>query len=236
MREIGGHLIPETIDELSHPSRTALLIIDIQNDFCTEGGALHRNGYDVSYYGNMIQRTRRLLDAARAAGTLCVFVQNTTLPGWRSDSAAWVRFRVRTSRDPSVPALQCTIAGTWGHQIVDGLAPRPDEIVVPKFRSSAFVGTPLDLLLRSNRKETILLTGCTTEGCVESTARDGMFLDYEAVVVRDCVESDTREQHEASLTLMKNRFELVSSEDVMRAWSQVTHPASEEAEPASTKT
>ena len=76
-----------------------------------------------------------------------------------------------------------------------------------------------ELPLPSTSIDTIVVTGCTTEGCVESTARDGMFLDYYVVVVPDCVESDTREQHEASMTLMKNRFDLVPSTDIIPVWT-----------------
>jgi nicotinamidase-related amidase len=166
----------------------------------------------------MIPRTARLLAAARRAGALRVFIQNTTLRGHMSDSPAQVRFRVRLSRDPTQPSLQYTEDGSWGQEFVPELAPREGELIVKKFRSSGFVGTPLDLLLRSNGIETIVICGCTTEGCVESTARDGMFMDYYVVVVPDCVESDTREQHEASLTLMSARFDIISSPEVLQVW------------------
>jgi nicotinamidase-related amidase len=114
--------------------------------------------------------------------------------------------------------LQYTEDGSWGQEFVAELSPGEGELVIKKFRSSGFVGTPLDLLLRSNGIETIVICGCTTEGCVESTARDGMFLDYYVVVVPDCVESDTREQHEASLTLMRARFDMLPSPEIRQVW------------------
>jgi nicotinamidase-related amidase len=218
MRFVDGRWIYDALDELVEPSHTALLLIDIQNDFCTPGGTFDQGGYDVAFYDPMIGRTRRLLDAARHAGVLPIFIQNTTLKNHMSDSPAQVRFRVRLSRDDE-PSLQYTEDGTWGHQFVDALAPTTDEITIKKFRSSAFVATPLDLLLRSNGIDTVCISGCTTEGCVESTARDGMFLDYYVVVVPDCVESDTREQHDASMTLMKNRFDIVASTSIIGAWA-----------------
>jgi nicotinamidase-related amidase len=217
MREVDGRLFYDTTEELVDPGHTALVLIDIQNDFCSQGGTFDRSGYDVSLYSTMIPRTGRLLAAARRAGALCVFIQNTTLRGHMSDSPAQVRFRVRLSRDDQ-PALQYTEDGSWGQEFVPELTPGQGELVVKKFRSSGFVGTPLDLLLRSNRIETIVICGCTTEGCVESTARDGMFMDYYVVVVPDCVESDTREQHDASLTLMRARFDMISSEEIAKVW------------------
>ncbi len=226
MKNVDGRDIYESVDELVDPRHSALLIIDIQNDFCATGGAFHSAGYDTSLYPSMITRTRTLLDAARDVGVMRIFVQNTILPGFVSDSPAQIRFRMRLSQDARVPSVRYTVDDTWGHQFVEELAPLESEIVIQKFRSSAFAGTPLDLLLRSNGIETLVITGATTEGCVESTARDGMFADYYVVVVRDCVESDKREQHEASLTLMKNRFDLVDSPDIIRSWSRFT-PMSE---------
>jgi nicotinamidase-related amidase len=217
MREVDGRVIYDELEEVVDPSHTALVLIDIQNDFCSVGGTFDQHGYDVSLYDQMIPRTERLLAGARQAGVLCFFVQNTTLRGHRSDSPAQVRFRTRLSRDDE-PSLQYTEDGSWGHEFVAALKPGEDDITINKFRSSAFVGTPLDLLLRSNGIETIVIGGCTTEGCVESTARDGMFMDYYVVVAPDCVESDTREQHEASMTLMRARFDMMPSADVLEAW------------------
>lgn len=219
MRQVDSRWIYDTLEELVDPSHTALLLIDIQKDFCAVGGTFDQGGYDVSFYEPMIGRTAGLLNAARDHGVMPIFIQNTTLRNHRSDSPAQVRFRVRLSRDDE-PSLQYTMDGSWGHEFVDELTPGEDELLIKKFRSSAFVGTPLDLLLRSNGIDTVVISGVTTEGCVESTARDGMFLDYYVVIASDCVESDTREQHEASMTLMKNRFDMFPSTEIIPAWEQ----------------
>jgi len=91
--------------------------------------------------------------------------------------------------------------------------------VVRKYRSSAFFGTNLDLLLRSNGIKTVVIGGCTTEGCVESTARDAMFSDFYVVVATDGVASDDREQHAASLLLMRHRFDLATAAEISLVWS-----------------
>ena len=88
-----------------------------------------------------------------------------------------------------------------------------------KYRSSGFWGTNLDMLLRSNGIKSIVVTGATTEGCVESTARDGLFNDYYVIVPEDCVASDDAAQHDASLLLMRHRFDVVPSGEILGRWA-----------------
>ncbi len=90
--------------------------------------------------------------------------------------------------------------------------------VVRKYRSSGFWGTNLQLLLRSNGIETVVVGGCTTEGCVESTARDAMFNDYYVVIPEDCVASDDPAQHEASMLLMRHRFDIATGDRIQQVW------------------
>jgi nicotinamidase-related amidase len=77
----------------------------------------------------------------------------------------------------------------------------------------------LDMLLRSNGIKSVVMTGGTTEGCVESTARDALFNDYYVVIAEDCVASDDRRQHEASLLLMRHRFDIATAEEILGIWS-----------------
>ena len=113
MRQVDGRFFYDTTEELVDPAHTALVLIDIQNDFCARGGTFDRSGYDVSLYQWMIPRTATLLAAARRAGALCVFIQNTTLRGHLSDSPAQVRFRVRLSRDGLLIAVAEVTADGW---------------------------------------------------------------------------------------------------------------------------
>jgi nicotinamidase-related amidase len=115
--------------------------------------------------------------------------------------------------------LTYTVPGTKGHEFLAEFRPRDGELVVPKYRSSGFWGTNLDMLLRSNQVETVVVAGCTTEGCVESTARDAMFNDYYVVIPEDCVASDDRAQHEASILLMRHRFDLSTGSVVSKVWA-----------------
>lgn len=218
--EIEGKQVLTELAELVSPRRVALVIVDMQRDFIDEDGAFGRLGVDLGMYPQMRARLRRLLHAAREAGVLVVHIQMTTLPGRRSDSPAQLRFNLRMheAARSGGPPLRYTELGTPGHDFVDEFQPQADELVVPKWRSSGFWGTNLDMLLRSNGIETVMVTGCTTEGCVESTARDALFNDYYVVVVEDCVASDDRRQHDASLLLMRHRFDLATSADVSAVW------------------
>ena len=221
MLEIAGKQVFTTLDELVDPAHAALLVVDMQRDFCTPGGAFDKLGVDISMYPPMVPRLARLVDGARAAGVPVFYVQMTVLPGRISDSPAQIRFNLRLhlGSDGVIEPLDYTPDGSEGQQIIPELAPRDGDVVVKKYRSSAFWGTNLDMLLRANGIKTCVVSGCTTEGCVESTARDAMFGDYYVVIPEDCVASDDRAQHDASLLLMRHRFDLASSDAILGVWS-----------------
>jgi nicotinamidase-related amidase len=221
MIEIGGKQVFTELDELVDPAHTALVVVDMQRDFCVPGWAFDRLGVDISMYPPMIPRLARLIEGARDAGVLVIYIQMTVLPNGASDSPAQIRFNLRLhlSSHGDVEPLRYTADGSEGQAIIDELAPRPGDLVVKKYRSSAFWGTNLDLVLRSNGIKSVVMTGATTEGCVESTARDALFSDYYVVVAEDCVASDDPEQHDASLLLMRHRFDIASSEEIGAVWS-----------------
>jgi nicotinamidase-related amidase len=217
--EVAGKQVLTELEELVDPSRAALVIIDMQRDFVEEGFAFDRLGVDMTMYPPVRARIATMLAQARAAGVLVVHVQMTTLPGGLSESPAQLRFNLRLHGQSHTGPLRYTQQGDPGREFVDELAPRVGELVVPKWRSSGFWGTNLDLLLSSNGIKTAVITGCTTEGCVESTARDALFNDYYVVIVEDCVASDDRAQHDASMLLMRHRFDIATSTDIIATWS-----------------
>ena len=227
---VEGKEVFSELEELVDPTHTALLLIDMQVDFVDPRGLFGTLGIDLSMYDATRPRLAALLGAARERGVLVVHVQNTALPGRRSDSPAQIRFNLRmheqARRDGA--ALRYTLPGTPGQQFVPELAPVDGEVVVPKYRSSGFWGTNLELVLRSNGIKTVVVGGCTTEGCVESTARDAMFADHYVVIAEDCVGSDDKAQHEASMFLMRHRFDLAGSADIAAVWSRGHGPREEE--------
>jgi nicotinamidase-related amidase len=219
--EVAGKQVLSDLGELVDPGRAALVLIDLQRDFVEAGYAFDRLGVDLTMYQPMLPRVAALLEAARKASLLVVHVQMTTLPGAMSESPAQLRFNLRLhqhSHAADAP-LRYAEQGDPGREFIAELTPRDGELVVAKWRSSGFWGTNLDLLLRSNGIESLVIAGCTTEGCVESTARDALFNDYYVVIVDDCVASDDRAQHDASMLLMRHRFDLASSSEIMASWS-----------------
>ena len=185
MIEIADKHVFSDLRELVDPRHTALVLIDMQRDFVEPDGVFGRLGADLSMYTQMRPRLAHLLDAARERGVTVVHIQMSSLASWASDSPAQLRFNLRMHQSLNLRGmpLQYTEVGTEGHRFVEELTPQAGEFVVSKWRSSGFWGTNLDMLLRTNGIQSVVVTGCTTEGCVESTARDAMFNDYYVV---DC--------------------------------------------------
>lgn len=223
MITVDGKVVYTTLEELVDSRHTALIVVDMQRDFCSPDGTFDRQGIDISMYPPMIPCLMRLIAGARAAGMCVIFIQMTVLPDRTSESPAQIRYNMRMHGEvmPDNEPLLYTVLGSPGHEIIPEMQLQEDDIVVLKYRSSGFQGTNLDLLLRSNGIKSVIVTGCTTEGCVESTARDAMFHDYYVVVPENCVASDDRSQHEASLLLMRHRFDVVQSLEILAEWTQV---------------
>lgn len=226
MIEVDGKVILTELGELVDPTHTALILVDMQHDFVDPTGVFAQAGIDVSAYASMRPRLARLMSQARTVGTLVIHLQNTSLPNGLSDSPAQIRFAMRMHEavlEGGAP-LRYTVPGTPGHEFVADLAPVAGELVVRKHRSSGFWGTNLDMLLRSNGIRTVVVAGCTTEGCVDSTARDALFSDYYVVIATDCVASDDPTQHEAAMLIMSHRFDLATADEVSGAWEPACTP------------
>jgi nicotinamidase-related amidase len=220
MINIEGKTVLTELDELVDPTHTALIVIDMQRDFIEPDGLFATLGIDLSMYATSRPRLAGLLDTARKTGTTVVHLQNTALADRMSDSPAQIRFNLRMHKDArrNQPPLRYTIPGTPGHEFAPEFTPLQNELVVRKHRSSGFWGTSLDMLLRSNGIKTVVVGGCTTEGCIESTARDAMFNDFYVVIAEDCVASDDRAQHDASMLLMRHRFDMAVGDEIQRIW------------------
>ena len=169
-------------------ARSALIVVDMQNDFCAEGGWLHGIGVDVSPLAPAIESLRELVPAARAAGVPVVWVNW----GNREDQAN-VPPGVAHVYDPEgrgagIGAVlpngsKVLTKGSWGATLVDGLATEEGDLEVDKYRMSGFWDTPLDTILRNLRVDTLLFTGVNSDQCVYSTLVDGACLGYDVVLV-----------------------------------------------------
>jgi len=172
------------------PAHTALIVVDMQNAYASPGGYLDLAGFDIAGAAAVIEKIALLVETARAAGVTVVFFQN----GWDADYVEaggpgspnwWKSNALKTMRER--PELQGTLLakGTWDHALVDRLAPRAGDIVIAKPRYSAFYNTALDSLLRARGIKTLAFCGIATNVCVESTLRDGFFLEYFGVLLED---------------------------------------------------
>ena len=221
MITVNGQQVFSTIEEIAAPPHTALVVIDAQNDFCSPGGLMANNGHDMSTMPAAIARIGTLLETARAAGVLVIYIQNQMLPGKQSTSGAWLRFLTAKDRTTAMMDDQhCCLVDSWGAEIVDALKPHAGEIVVKKWRSSAFVGTNLDMILRVNNIKSVVCCGFITQGCVESTARDAGFYDYYPVVIEDAIANSHPELHAASLMVQRSRYDVVPAAEVLAVWER----------------
>ena len=204
------------LSERAATRRAALVVVDMQNDFCHGEGALARRGIDLGPTQAIVPALRSLIEAARAAAMPVLYTVNNH-DAW-TDSAAW-----RKRQGSEVHALART--GTWGSEFY-GVSPQPDERIVVKHRYNAFVGTDLDLVLRSRGIETLLFSGVATNVCVETTARDAFVRDYRVVMVRDCLAGASLQEHEASLTSLARYFDAVvaNSADIKAVWAAERTP------------
>ncbi len=186
-----------------YPEKTAILVIDMQNEFVHEKGKL--KCYNAEY---TVEPTRKLLEAAREAGAHVIYTKVAYRPDYLDAP------KNELSRE-----LGATQKGSWGVEIVDELKPEKGDIVIEKQRYSAFYGTILERILRRLGVETLILTGCATNVCVESTARDAHARDFDVIVLSDCTAAfDSKKDQEASLRIIGRVFgRVMTSREVINS-------------------
>lgn len=197
------------------PSRTAVLVIDIQVDFASPDGAL--GAYvDMAVVQPAVAAAERLVEAARGAGIPVVFVGLFTSP--ETDSSSWKARMRRRGGDPDNESALCRV-GEVGSEFY-GPKPAPGEPVVKKTRYSGFGGTDLDARLKALGVDTLVVAGLTTECCVDSTVRDAFSLDYHVFVAADACAAYEPDIHAASLKVMDlNSAILTDTAAIAHAWS-----------------
>jgi ureidoacrylate peracid hydrolase len=172
------------------PAETAVIVVDMQNAYAAQGGYVDLAGFDISGAAAAIAQTKKVLEAARAAGILVIYFQN----GWDKDyveaggpgSPNWHKSNaLKTMRARPELAGTLLAKGTWDYALVDELAPQPGDIVIPKTRYSGFFNTNIDSVLRSRGIRTLVFTGIATNVCVESSLRDAFHLEYFGIVLED---------------------------------------------------
>jgi ureidoacrylate peracid hydrolase len=220
-----------TIDARPEPiaidtSTTAVIVVDMQNDFGSKGGMFERAGIDISGIQKAVAPTARVLDSARKAGIKVVYLKMAYKPDLSDlgepDSVNRVRhLQLGVGQHVTAPdgsASRVLVRDTWNSEIVDELEPHRDDVVIYKTRFSGFYKTDLDERLRALGAKHLIVTGCTTSICVESTVRDAMFRDYLCVLLTDCMSEPignalARSNHDASLLSTEVLLGWVSDSD-----------------------
>ena len=201
------------------PSATAIVVVDMQNDFATPGGMFDRAGIPIEGIQAIVEPIRLVLDAGRAAGMPAVFLKMQFAADLSDAGQPDAPNRVkhgplrprRAVETPDGVTGRILVEDTWNTEIVAALTPEPGDLVVSKHRYSGFYGTDLDGLLRAAGIHTLIFTGATTSVCVESTLRDAFYRDYRCLLLSDCTAEPiggelSRSNHEASLLVIETLF------------------------------
>jgi nicotinamidase-related amidase len=176
------------------PKTTAVVLIEYQNDFTSEGGVLHGAVEDVMDKTNMLANTKRVVDAARAAGVTVMHAPITFAKGYGELGAHPYGIL------KGVVDGECFVKDSWGAAIIDELAPQEGDIVIEGKRGlDTFASTNLDFILRSKGITTIVLGGFLTNCCVESTMRTGYEHGYQVLTLTDCMAATSPEQHDNAI-------------------------------------
>jgi nicotinamidase-related amidase len=192
------------------PKHTAVVLIEYQNDFTSDGGVLHGAVAGVMEPTGMLENTRRLVERARVAGASIVHAPITFVPGYGE-----------LSQHPygilkGVVDSTAFVKGEWGAEIVDTLAPQPGDVIVEGKRGlDTFATTNLDFILRARGITTIALGGFLTNCCVESTMRSGYEKGYQVITLSDCVAATSTEEHENAIRYDYPMFSQVMSSDAL---------------------
>ena len=213
-----GRDIPETLAEIVDPAHTVVIMHDIQNDNTGPDGVFAKAGRRIDVTG-IVGPIAAFLGRAREHAVLVMYTQYTNLTGFATFPDTRVRDNHAVLTDPGRRwTLESSLQGTWGCRTVDELAPKPGEVIIDKYRVDAFIGTPLEYLLRLHRVRTIIHTGIATEVGILPTAWHAINLGFFVVVPDDLVGPMQREYHDQAMAFLR-RLTLVShAEEIARAW------------------
>ena len=209
-----GSLFTSFAEKVS-PGHTAVIVVDVQNDFCADEGWMGKGvrHLDLTDIQSMVPRLEVLIDTARAHDVPVIWIRCAYDDIYIANNQKERTYRREFGSSPC-------LSDTWGQEFYV-LQPQAGEVIVTKHRYDAFEGTNLDVILKSNGIHTLLMTGCTTECCVESTSRHGFFLGYYIVLVEDCCGTYDSVLQEGTKRIIDEYFGVVSTaQEVQSVWEE----------------